>query len=156
MKHSEFVKMVQDIVKEAHELCDKHTTEKTAPVNYACIFAQSEEEYDTLLACAQELGTIVQEKASGLVFQIRPLDTVAGKLEVLKIRKPDAKRPEQGDADFTVSDYVEFKKAYLGKPGFDIIVRADMEMMELADPAFNVLAYFSHPPLFEVLGLTHK
>ena len=153
MKHSEFVKMVQDIVKEAHELCDKHTTEKTAPVNYACIFAQSEEEYDTLLACAQELGTIVQEKASGLVFQIRPLDTVAGKLEVLKIRKPDAKRPEQGDADFTVLGYEEFKQKVLGRKEFTLIPREGFEMIELMDPKFDVRVYFSNPPVGVVLGI---
>ena len=72
---------------------------------------------------------------------------------MLKIRRPDPKRPERGDADFTVSDYQTFKKTQLGKPGFGLIERTNMEMLELVDPDFDVLAYYSHPTLAEVLGI---
>jgi len=34
----------------------------------------------------------------------------------------------------------------------EIIEREEMEMIELMDPAFDVRAYFSHPPLDEQLG----
>ena len=34
---------VQEIVKKASNLKDKYTSEKKAPVNYACIFCQNEE-----------------------------------------------------------------------------------------------------------------
>lgn len=144
-------KMTQDIVSQARLLSTKHTTEGDAPVNYACIFCQSQPEYEELLSLARTLGTVVEETAAGPVLQIPPLATEAGELRLLKIRRPDPKRPERGDADFTVPDYQAFKNAYLSKPGFGLIERKDMEMMELIDPTFNVLAYYSHPILAEVL-----
>ena len=40
MNLEKFKKIVVEIVKEANNLKDKHTEEKNAPVNYACIFSQ--------------------------------------------------------------------------------------------------------------------
>lgn len=145
--------MVQKIVAEAVRLRDSRTPEREAPVNYACIFAQDEQEYETLLTAANKIGKIVQETAMGPVFYIEPLETAAGTLRLLKIRKPDEKRTERGDADFTVTDYQKFKKRYLNKTGFKLIERSDMEMIELTDSEFNVLAYFSNPSLGKVLKL---
>ena len=143
----------QEIVKKANDLKNKHTSEKNAPVNYACIFCQSDEQYNSLVALAQETGKMVEETPTGLLFHIQPLDTIAGKLRLLKIRKPDTTRPELGDADFTVSNYPEFKKKYLSQKGFSLIVRKNFEMIELVDPKFNVRAYFSNPPLDKQLGI---
>lgn len=54
-------------------------------------------------------------------------------------------------------EYSEYKwvdiKEYLDKPGFKLIERPDMEMIELADSNYDVLAYFSNPTLGEVLGI---
>src|SRR3989338_6570829 len=107
MNRQELINLVQKIVADAKELCDKHTSEKSAPVNYACVFSKSVEEFEMLLPFAQELGSVVEETKMGPVFQIMPINTVAGPLELLKIRKPDSKRPERGDADFTVSNYAQ-------------------------------------------------
>jgi hypothetical protein len=145
--------LVQEIVKKASNLKDKHTSEKNASVNYACIFCQNDEQYDSLVTLAQEIGKMIEETPTGPLFHIQPLDTVAGKLQLLKIRKPDATRLELGDADFTVSNYPEFKKKYLLQKGFSLIVRKNFEMIELADPKFNVRAYFSNPPLDKQLGI---
>lgn len=153
MNPEEFKTSIQIIVAEASKLRDARTTEHEAPVNYACVFSQNEQEYESLLAVAKQLGKVVQETAMGPVFYIESLDTIAGSLRLVKIRKPDPKRTERGDADFTVSDYPSFKKTYLGKPGFKIIERPNMEMIELVDPEFNALAYFSNPPLSKVLNL---
>ncbi len=153
MNSKEFKNLVQAIVAEATKLRDARTTEHNAPVNYACVFSQSEEEYESLLAVAKQFGKIVQETEMGPVFYIEPLSTVAGNLRLVKIRKPDPKRKERGDADFTVADYPTFKKKYLGASGFRLIERPNMEMIELADPAFDILAYFSNPPLGKVLNL---
>ena len=152
MNESKLKQLIQEIVKKANSLKDKHTSEKNAPVNYACIFCQSEEQYNNLIATLEKIGKVVKETAMGPVFHISPLDTVAGKLQLLKIRKPDKSRPELGDADFTVADYPEFKKRYLSQKGFSLMIR-DFEMIELADPQFNVRAYFSNPPLTKQLGL---
>jgi len=37
--------IVQEIVKEASKLKDKHTSEINAPVNYDCIFCQTKQEF---------------------------------------------------------------------------------------------------------------
>ncbi len=154
MNAADFSALVQDLVAQAKQLSEKHTAERNAPVNYACVFAQSENEYEALLDATQQLGgSIVKETTMGPVFKISPITTAAGDLGLVKIRRPDPKRPERGDADFTVSDYPHFKKTHLGRPGFSLITREDFEMIELIDPAFNVLAYYSHPTLTEVLGL---
>lgn len=153
MSSQELKTLIQGIVAEASKLRDAKTTEHQAPVNYACVFSQNEQEYESLLEVAKQLGGAVQETAMGLVFYIEPLETISGNLRLVKIRKPDIKRTERGDADFTVADYPTFKETYLGKPGFEIIKRPNMEMIELADPEFDVLAYFSNPPLGKTLNL---
>jgi hypothetical protein len=145
--------IAQSIVAQARVLSDKHTSERNAPVNYACIFTQSDSEYEEMLSLVRQLGNVAEETAMGPVFSITPIPTEAGELHLLKIRRPDPKRPERGDADFTVSDYLTFKQAHLTKPGFSLIERKNMEMIELIDPSFAVLAYYSHPPLAEVLKL---
>jgi hypothetical protein len=155
MTHDELINEVQGIVVASKELSSKHTTEGNAPVNYACIFSQSEEEYDELVAVTREAGSVVQETGTGPVFDVSAIPTVAGDLRLLKIRKPDPKRSERGDADFTVSDYPAFKNRYFDQPGFSLIERENMEMIELSDPEFDVLAYYSHPPLGEVLGVDY-
>jgi len=144
---------VKEIVKKASDLKNKHTSENNALVNYACIFAQSKEQYDNLLEVVQKIGKVIKETPTGPLFHIQPLDTIAGILKILKIRKPDKTRPELGDADFTVSDYPEFKKNYLSQKGFKLIVRKNFEMIELVDPQFNVRAYFSNLPLNKQLGI---
>jgi hypothetical protein len=145
--------LIQDIVRQSTELKNTHTTAIDALVNYSCIFAHSEEEYQMLDSDAAKMGKVVKETKMGNVYLVEPIQTVAGPLRIVKIRKPDPKRPERGDADFTLADYPAFKKEYLNKPGFKLIDRTEMEMIELADEKFDVLVYFSHPTLAEVLGI---
>ncbi len=144
---------VQEIVKKANALKHKHISDKSAPVNYACIFSHSKEEYDQLIKITKEIGNIVKETPTGLLFRIEPLNTFSGTLQLLKIRIPDQTRPELGDADFTISHFSEFKKKYLSKRGFKLIFRESFEMVELMDPKFDVRAYFSNPPLDKQLGI---
>ncbi len=141
------------IVAEAARLRDARTTEGGAPVNYACVFSQNGWEYKSLLAAAGRFGKVAQETATGRVFYTEPFPTVAGNLRIIKIRRPDPKRTERGDAGFTAADYRAFKEAHIGKPGVKIIERPGIEMVEIADSAFNALAYFSDPPLGRTLGL---
>jgi len=147
-------KLIQKIVEQAQLLKDKHIPgEKEAPVNYACIFSQSETEFKELLKIVQKICPQVDTTLMGPIFDIGGIETKAGRLRVLKIRRPDIKRPERGDADFTVKNYKKFKKDYLSKHGFNLLIRPKFEMIELSDPTFNVLAYFSSIPMNEQLGL---
>lgn len=103
---------VQSIVEKATALKNKHTTDKNAPVNYACIFSHSKKEYTELLELTTKIGTVVEETPTGMLFQIEPLKTISGVLKLLKIRIPDSTRPELGDADFTISNFTDFEKIF--------------------------------------------
>ncbi|MEI9887755.1 MAG: hypothetical protein WDN08_14880 [Rhizomicrobium sp.] len=143
---------IRKIVGDAVKLKNKHTAERRAAVNYVCIFSQNESEHASLVLIAKKIGTALETTPTGPLYRIR-LRTDAGLLQVLKIRLPDKTRTERGDADFTVRDYTEFKKRYLGKPGFRLIESKDYEMIELIDAAATVRAYFSNPPIDRQLGL---
>ena len=153
MDSDSFTQLVLGIVHEAEKLKDSRTGEEHAPVNYACVFAQSDEEFEDAMAAAKNMGRIVKETPTGPLFLIPSLNTLAGPLRLIKIRKPDPSRPERGDADFTVSDFGAFKKKHVGTEGFSLIVRENMELVELKDSQSNVRAYFSRPALIELLGI---
>jgi len=145
--------LVKEIVAQANSFKNTLINEN-APVNYACIFSQNDEEFNMFFEVTKRLGgKVVIETQAGPVFQIDPLSTVAGNLQLLKIRKPDNKRPERGDADFTLQDYNKFKKEHLSEPGFKLIKRDTFEMIEAISPDYNVLVYFSNPPLDKQLGI---
>jgi len=152
MNLEKFKNLVQDIIKESCRLKDKHTDQRDAKVNYACIFCQSDDEYNDFLNLANQLGKVFKETQTGPLFLIE-LDTESGKLKLLKIRKPDETRKERGDADFTVDDYDSFKEQCLSKPEFSLIKRDNFEMIELINSDFNVRTYFSNSPLDQQFGL---
>ncbi len=145
--------LVIDVVKQSCELKNKYTAEINALVNYACIFSQSDSEFNDLKKCADQVGKVIKKTLSGPLYHINPIETVSGSLKLLKIRHPDKTKLERGDADFTVSDYHVFKNKHLSQDNFKLIPREEFEMIELMDPNFNVRAYFSHPPLDKQLGV---
>ena len=147
----EFIDLITEIVKNAKALKDKYTEEKDAPVNYVCIFCQSEKEFDFLQKTALSLGDILDQTYSGpLILLHTPIKTVSGNVRIIKIRKPDPQRPCRGDADFTVKNFEEFKKQVLDKKYFSLIKRPKFEMIELYVPGENVRVYFSNPTLEEI------
>jgi len=161
MLKEELKNTIQSIVSQTKKLKDKHLVEDNSKVNYVAIFSQSDNEYKDLLEVIKEIGGVAVDTSSlegfkaetGPLFKITLLNTVAGSLKLVKIRKPDKTRPERGDADFTVDDYDKFKKEFLGKEGFNLIKRGDFEMIEIVDSEFNVRVYFSSLPLEKQLKL---
>ncbi len=153
MDTNDLKELVKDIVAKADEMKQRLVREPT-PVNYACIFCQSDDEYILFLKLAKQLGTVVQETAAGPVFYIEALPTVAGNVRLLKIRRPDFTRLERGDADFTLSNYTDFKKQHLNQECFKIIDKGNFEMIEYRPPKVNVVVYFSNPTLAEVLKIS--
>ena len=153
MKAVELEALIKEIVRQAKELKDKYTQEQTALVNYSAIFSHSQSEYNELIEAASKIGKVVDNTPTGPLFQIKPIDTISGKLKLLKIRIPDQTRPERGDADFTVPNYEAFKAIYLTKPEFKLLERKNFEMIELSASGFKVRAYFSNPPLDKQLGI---
>jgi hypothetical protein len=153
METGDLKNKVKSIVEKATSLKNKHIDNKNTPVNYACIFSQNKEEYEELLKITRKIGKVIQETPTGLLFHIEPLETVSGVLKLLKIRIPDPTRPELGDADFTISNFLEFEKKYLSKPNFKIMKKPNFYMIELMDSDFDVRVYFSNPPLDEQLNV---
>ncbi len=139
---SEFFKIIEYITKNCRDLKNKYINEDLK-IDYVCIFSQSQKEYKELSEVASGVGKLVDETKTGPVFKFNnPPDTVIGHPKVLKIRVPDSLRPERGDVDFT-SNYADFKNKYFDDNKFKLIKREKFEMLELRDPAFNVLVYFS-------------
>lgn len=153
MKQTDFQSLILRIVEQAMQLKDMFTDQKAARVHYACVFSQSDEEYDDLMNTIGLIGKVLEETSTGNVYQIEPMETVAGPLRIVKIRKYDPTRQELGDADFAAIGYAEFKARYLGKPGFKLIEREDFEMIEIMDPSFDARVYFSNPPVEEQFNL---
>ncbi len=153
MDLTNFEELIKTVVLGSKALKDKYTDEKSAEVNYAAVFCQSDDEYKMLIRVVGKIGKVIDNTPTGPLFHISRIDTVAGTLKLLKIRMPDAARKERGDADFTISDYERFKAKYLSRPQFRLIKREKFEMVELASKEFEVLAYFSNPPLDKQLGI---
>lgn len=153
MKKEEMIEIVINLVNDACKLKNRHTDESDAVVNYACIFPHTDNEYNMYYEVAAEMGTIAKETATGNLFLVDSIPTVAGNLRLVKVRKPDPTRTERGDADFTVKDYNAFKSKVMEKEGFKLIERPTMEMIELMEDGADVRVYFSNPPLDKQLGL---
>lgn len=141
------------IVSHSAELKNKFTDASSAPVEFACIFCQNEEEYKRFTHSIEKLGKIVERTQSGLTYLLdKPIETIVGPLRLIKIRKRDPLRPERGDADFN-TDYEKFKKKYIKNSKFELIKRDTFEMLRLSDSNFDVMACFSNIPKSKNLGI---
>jgi|SRR3989338_11614691 len=146
------ISTINYIVSRSAELKNKFTDASSAPVEFACIFCQNEEEYNKFTSAIEKLGKIVEKTPSGFTYFLdMPLKTIAGPLRLVKIRKPDF-RHERGDADFN-TDYENFKKKYQDNSKFELIKREAFEMLRLSDPNFDVMTCFSNVPKSRSLGI---
>jgi hypothetical protein len=141
--------LVSGIVQQANQMKAAHTEGAASKVSYCAIFTHSDDEFNSLNEVIARKGSLAEQTATGPVYVVPPINTEAGALEIVKVRKPDPTRTQRGDADFALVDYETFKSRYLSQPGFKLIERAEFEMIELMDSAFNARAYFSHPPVEE-------
>lgn len=147
------ITIIDYIVGRSTELKNKFTNAFTAPVEFACIFCQDREEYEKFTSLIQSLGKIIQNTPNGFTYLLNePIETVAGSLRLVKIRKPDAQRRERGDADFN-TEYKNFKKRHQRNHNFELIKRNTFEMLRLSDPKFDVMACFSSVPMSKDLGI---
>ncbi|MEX1112032.1 MAG: hypothetical protein WEC84_01090 [Candidatus Andersenbacteria bacterium] len=148
--------IVEYIVPKTLALVRRYVLSEEVEINYCAIFCQNEEEYKELEAEASGLGEVVDDTPTGPLYRLQePLETVAGPLYLIKIRKPDPVRPQRGDADFTLKNYEAFKKKHAGDTEhFKVINRDTFEMIELRDSKIDVLVYFSNPPLTKQFSIT--
>jgi len=147
---------VRYIVDKSLELKNKFTDANGAPIEFACIFCQNQEEYRDLDLLVGKRGGVVQETDMGRIYLLTEgILTEAGLLRLLKVRKPDPERHEKGDADFN-TNYSEFKIKYQNNPRFELITRDTFEMLRLSDPEYDVMACFSSVPMSKDLGIELK
>ena len=147
------IKTIDYIVNRSTELKNKFTNASSAPVEFVCIFCQSNEEYGYFTNSIKALGKVVENTKSGFTYLLdKPISTVSGPLKLVKIRKPDPQRSEKGDADFN-TNYREFKKKYKNDSRFEFVKRETFEMLRLSDPKFDVMACFSNIPKSKSLGV---
>lgn len=140
---AEVSKVINYIVNPSLQLKNRFTDETSAPIEFACIFCQNENEYAEFTKEIDKLGKIVEETPTGFTFLLKnSIQTVAGSLRLVKIRKPDF-RKERGDADFNI-DYRKFKEKYANDPKFELVKYKTFEMLRLSDPGFDVMACFSN------------
>lgn len=130
MNINDVYNLVKNIVSKSNDLKNKYTDEINAKVNYACIFCKNDEEFNNYVELLKKDNNyIIEDTYSGPLFRLQDLETVSGPLKLLKIRKYDDKHLDLGDADFTVSNYEEFKSKYIDKPNFKLIRRNEYEMI---------------------------
>ena len=154
MSANDIYELVKIIVEKSNNLKNKYTDEITAKVNYACIFCKNDDDFNNYIKLLKEDNNdVIEDTYSGPLFRLKDLETVAGKLKLLKIRRYDSEHLDLGDADFTVSNYEEFKNKYKDNSNFKLIKGKNYEMIELMEEGNEVRAYFSNPPLDEELGL---
>ncbi len=141
------ISTINYIVNCSAELKNKFTDASSAPVEFACIFCQNEEEYKQFTDSIEKLGKIAERTNSGFTYLLdKPTQTIAGPLRLVKIRKPDIQRTERGDADFN-TDYKNFKNTYQKNSGFELVKRETFEMLRLSNSKFDVMACFSSVPM---------
>ena len=154
MNVNDVYEIIKNIVEKSNKLKNKYTDEINAKVNYACIFCKNDDEFDNYIKLLKnDNNNIIEDTYSGPLFRLNDLETVSGTLKLLKIRRYDDEHLDLGDADFTVSNYEEFKNKYLDKSNFKLISKEGYEMIELMEEKNEVRAYFSNPPLDEELGI---
>ena len=154
MNVTDVYNLVKKIVSKSNDLKNKYTDETFAKVNYACIFCKDTDEYNCYIELLKkDNNRIIEDTYSGPLFRLKGLDTVAGTLKLLKIRKYDDKHQDLGDADFTVKNYSEFKDKYINNSNFKLINGEGYEMLELMEENNNIRTYFSNPPLDEELEI---
>ncbi len=144
MSKQELQKIVDYIVSQGLKAIRDNTDEQSLSVDYLGIFAKDEPEFAALDALVSTLGTPgdVTATPTGTTYILyEPLNTPAGPLKVLKVRKPDPTRPQRGAPDFRVNDYPSFKEQYVSRGhNFTLMLREQYEMLELK--GVDVLVYF--------------
>lgn len=143
---------IQYIIQEGTKLRDKYVPDILMTIDYVCIFSQTDREFDFYNKETSKLGRIAEKTPTGDVYVLDEKYRDKYGTRLIKIRVIDKTRPQRGDVDFAVSDYNKYKPK-LTKLPVNLIKREKYEMIELIDPNFDVILYFSNPPLSKVLKL---
>ncbi len=146
MTEMEIPRLLVDRISKIVELANKLATvmypNYRFKTGYLTVFSKDDEDFNSLRT---QLGARGEEKEAnnGYKYALRtPIKTHDETVEVIRIRKHDAHRPELGCCDlmYKDNDYPELRKEALEK-GLDIILRKGYEMIELSTFTINAYAY---------------
>jgi ATP-dependent Lon protease len=151
MDKNSLVQLVKYIVEQGVKAIRSNTVEKQFTIDYVAIFSKNEEEFESLLKVGETIGEEIDKEMAktGKTFLLNEkIETIAGELSFVKIRKPDPTRPQRGAPDFKVQNYQQFKNKYLQTSGnFTLMVRATYKMIEIK--GVDVLVYIPSKTLSE-------
>ena len=151
MNNEELKKIVTYLVKQGLDTIENNTDENQAVIDYVSIFSKDDNEFKNLELVAETMGVQVDKEniKTGKTYLLNePIETPAGNLKLVKIRIPDATRPQRGAPDFKIQNYQQFKEKYLQSSGnFTLMTRKDYEMIEIK--GVDVLVYIPNKTLGE-------
>lgn len=149
--------VVERIIAEGTQLRDKYVRGVPMRIDYVAVFCQNEAEFRRFNEDAISAGGLVrQETPTGSVYYYSGFfPAVEPGTKLLKIRTVDPTRPQRGDVDFWIFDFHERRLNLIRDLPVRDIVRSDGELIELADEEFDVLVYFSNPPLSRDLAVEY-
>jgi putative ubiquitin-RnfH superfamily antitoxin RatB of RatAB toxin-antitoxin module len=137
----ELIESVRFVVAESSAMSMAILNE-TFPITSVTIFSHSDSEFEILKGLLQQLGKPFNFNNGPRVELYKPIIFGPHQITHLRIRQPDAERPQIGCNDFD-TDYAGFKEKYitLHPENLSLITRPEYEMIEFHHPEFNVLAY---------------
>ncbi len=133
------------IANDAHEMVTTYVdkADLTGKVNYASIFAHSQEEFVRFTKEIEANGAVYDVQSTGNYYLLnKPFTTRAGTVSICRVRTFDTDHAERGYLDFEVVNYKKFKTKYLQQPHFLLMKLPHVEIVELRVPGYNVRAYF--------------
>jgi hypothetical protein len=116
----------------------------TGKINFASIYAQSEDEYERLSRELKLNGVVFDKQKTGTYYKLnQPIMIKDNLITICRVRKFDKNIHERGYCDFQVNNYEEFKCKYSQQKHFSLIFNQHgIEMVELLVPDSNIRIYF--------------
>lgn len=138
----ELIEKAKYIAEQTTKLCEK-VIGRPLPISSLTIFSHTNEEFENFKTSLSSMGVPYNENNGPRITLNEAILVGSNKIIHLRIRKPDAERPQVGCNDFDVENYGDFKNKYLAghQDNLRLIVRPEYEMIEFFDPEFDVLAY---------------
>jgi len=144
-------KIILEIIDEANLIIKKRINENLL-IDLVDIFPKDKNEKEKLTKEIQKISKKISSTNTGNIYYLdNSILTKFGPLSLIKIRIVDKNKTQRGAPDFKVKNYSNFKKKYLNKKGFKLIIRKDYEMLEFQGK--NLLIYFPNETLSESLEI---
>jgi hypothetical protein len=106
------------------------------------IFTHYPDEFERLSKFVEEMGEPYNEHNGPRVKLKEPITVGTNVIKFVRVRNPDPYRMQVGCVDYLITDYQDFKNRFLATTtALHSIKRPEYEMIEFADPDFDVLAY---------------